>query len=100
MNAEERRRFLIVVGTLFLAYMITLLPFPPVFSNDAVIMIAITLVGAVFWITECIPISMTALVIIVLQALFGIKHIGDGLAHIATPVNSIIEIQPGSPHRT
>ncbi len=82
--------FLIIFGTLILAFFVTRLPFPSAFSQDAVIMVAIALVGAVFWITECIPISLTALVIILLQALFGIQDIGTGLGFIATPVNSII----------
>ncbi len=53
-------------------------------------MLAIALVGAIFWITECIPIALTGLVIILLQALVGIQPIGEGLRYIATPVNSIV----------
>ncbi len=70
--------------------MITLLPFPEALSQDGVRMLAIALVGAVFWITECIPIALTGLFIILLQALVGIQPIGQGLSYIATPVNSII----------
>ncbi len=89
MNAD-RKNLLIIIFTLLGAYCLTLLPFPEVFSQDAVVMMAIAVVGAVFWITECIPISLTALMIILLQALTGIIPISQGLGYIATPVNSII----------
>lgn len=87
---EDRKKFLIIILTLVIAYIITILPFPEVFSGEAKIMIAITVIGAVFWITECIPIAMTALVIMVLQGLLGIQPIGEALSYIATPVNSLI----------
>ncbi len=90
MSNADRRNFLIVVITLAGATLMTLLPFPEVFSEDGVRMIAIALIGAVFWITECIPIALTGLVVILLQALVGIQPIGQGLGYIATPVNSII----------
>ena len=88
--SADRIKFLTIIFTLVIAYIITLLPFPEVFSNEAIIMIAIAVIGAIFWITECIPIAMTALVIMVLQGLFGIQPIGEALSHIATPVNSLI----------
>ena len=90
MIGDERKNLLIIVFTLLGAYLLTLLPLPDAFSYDAVTMMAIAVVGAVFWITECIPISLTALVVILLQAVTGIIHISDGLGYIATPVNSII----------
>ncbi|MFW6368534.1 MAG: SLC13 family permease [Spirochaetota bacterium] len=89
MNRQYRKLTTIIV-TLIIAALIPLMPFPPQFSQDALIMLAITVVAAVFWITECIPIALTGLVVILLQALFGIQSIGEGLRHIATPVNSII----------
>ncbi len=86
----DRRNLMTIVVTLAAAAAITLLPFPEVFSEDGVRMLAIALVGAVFWITECIPIALTGLVVILLQALVGIQPIAQGLGYIATPVNSII----------
>ena len=81
---------MIIVSTLMIAFFITLLPFPDIFSHEAIIMLAIAFVSAVFWVTECIPIALTALVIILFQGIFGIQPIGDALAYIATPVNSLI----------
>ncbi len=90
MGSLDRRNLLIVIVTLVGAALITRLPFPEALSQDGVNMLAIALVGAVFWITECIPIALTGLVIILLQALVGIQPIGQGLSYIATPVNSIV----------
>ena len=53
-------------------------------------MVAITFISAVFWITECVPIALTGLVVILLEAIAGIQGISAGLKHIANPVNSII----------
>ena len=88
--STHNRHFFTIIITLAAAALIPLLPFPSAFSREALIMLAITVVAAVFWITECIPIALTGLVVILLQALFGIQSIADGLKHIATPVNSII----------
>lgn len=95
MNNEKRmgidtRNFSIILGTLLLGFLITLLPFPTAFSPKAVTMVAITFISAVFWITECVPIALTGLVVILLQAITGVQGISTGLRHIANPVNSII----------
>jgi len=89
-NKKDRYNLFIIVLTLVLGYLITLLPFPTSFSPKAVTMVAIVFVSAVFWITECLPIALTGLVVILLQAVTGIQGISDGLKHIANPVNSII----------
>jgi len=88
--SDNKKKLFTIIITLFIAFFITYLPFHNVFSQDAIIMLAIAFIGAVFWITECIPIPLTALVIIVLQGVFGIQHIGDAISFIATPVNSLI----------
>ena len=87
---QDSRNLLIIIIVLLLGFAITLLPFPDSFSRQAVYMVAITFISAVFWITECIPIALTGLVVILLQAITGIQGIAAGLRHIANPVNSII----------
>ncbi len=89
MNTGKRDSVIVVV-TLVLGVGVTFLPFPDEFSRKAVLMTAITFVSAVFWITECIPIALTGLVVILLEAVTGIQGISAGLRHIANPVNSII----------
>lgn len=90
MIGAEDRRLAIILLSLAGTYLFTLLPFPSDFPPEAVTMMGIAIVGALFWITESLPIALTGLVIIVLQALYGIQPISDGLAYIATPVNSIV----------
>jgi sodium-dependent dicarboxylate transporter 2/3/5 len=87
---EQKKKFMTMTGILVGAFLFTLLPFPEEYSKQAIYMMAIALVGAGFWMTECLPIPVTALVIILLQALFGIQHISSGLSFIASPVNSIV----------
>lgn len=86
----EKEKLLTIIITLVLGYLITLLPFPEVFSGEAILMLSIAFIGVVFWITECIPIYVTALVIMFLQGVLGIQPIGDVLGYIATPVNTIV----------
>jgi sodium-dependent dicarboxylate transporter 2/3/5 len=89
-RSEETKNLIIIVSTLLLGGLILLLPFPEEFSPKAIMMIAITFISAVFWITECVPIALTGLVVILLEAIAGIQGISAGLKHIANPVNSII----------
>lgn len=89
-SRPEFKNSLIIVATLGLGFLITLFPFPDAFSRKAVVMVAITFISAVFWITECIPIALTGLAVILFQAVTGIQGIAVGLRHIANPVNSII----------
>ena len=84
------KNVLIIVITLILGYLITLLPFPENFSREAVLMLSIAFIAVVFWITECIPIYITAIVIMFLQGVLGIQPIGDVLGYIASPVNTIV----------
>jgi sodium-dependent dicarboxylate transporter 2/3/5 len=91
MTAEEqKKKFITMVAILVGAFLFTLLPFPPEFTKPAIYMMAIALIGAGFWMTECLPIPVTGLVIIFLQAIFGIQHVSTGLSFIASPVNSIV----------
>ena len=89
-RSEETKNLIIIVSTLLLGGLILLLPFPEEFSSKAIMMVAITFISAVFWITECVPIALTGLVVILLEAIAGIQGISAGLKHIANPVNSII----------
>jgi len=80
----------IMITTFLLAFLITLLPFPSQFTLSARIMIAIAFIAVVFWVTECIPIPVTALLVILLQGLFGIMPFTDSFSYIAHPVNALL----------
>ncbi len=80
----------IIILTFIIAAIVTQLPFPEAFTPSARIMIAITLIAAVFWVTECIPIPVTALLVILLQGLFQIQSFPKVFSYIAHPVNALL----------
>jgi len=82
------RKLKIIILTFLIATFFTQLPLP--FTLNQKIMIAIAFSAAVLWVTEALPIAVTALLVILLQILFGIHPVGEGLAYIATPVNTLL----------
>ncbi len=82
------RKLMIILITFIVAFFLTILPLP--LTIDQKIMIAIAFSAAVLWITEPLPISVTALLVILLQISFGIHPVQEGLAYIATPVNTLL----------
>ncbi len=82
------RKLMIIIITFIIASIFTLLPLP--LTTNQKIMIAIAFTAAALWITEALPISVTALLVILLQIIFGIHSVGEGLAYIATPVNTLL----------
>ncbi|MFW5902493.1 MAG: SLC13 family permease [archaeon] len=87
---EIDKNLKIMIATFFIAFLITLIPFPAQFTLNARIMIAIAFIAVVFWVTECIPIPVTALLVILMQGLFGIMPFADSFSYIAHPVNALI----------
>ncbi len=87
---EMNRDLKIVISTFLIAFLITQLPFPAEFSLAARVMIGIAFIAVVFWVTECIPIPVTALLVILLQGLFGVQPFTDALSYIAHPVNALL----------
>lgn len=79
---------MIIISTFIGVSIFALSPIP--LSIDQKIMIAIAFTAALFWITEALPIAVTALLVIILQILFGIHPAAEGLAFIATPVNTLL----------
>ena len=65
---------------------------PAGLSSAGIKMIGIALVSALLWSTELVPIPVTALLIIFLQAVFGITSLQRALSFIAHPVNSLLFI--------
>lgn len=90
MTDKHKKNLLTILVISALGFFFALLPFPEAFSRKGVIMMAITLVSAGFWVTECLPIPITAVVVVFLQAVFGIQDITKGLSYMAAPINSIL----------
>jgi len=82
------RKLMIILLTFIAASVFVLSPMP--LSMDQRIMIAIAFTAALFWITEALPIAVTAFLVIILQIIFRIHPVEEGLAYIATPVNTLL----------
>lgn len=85
---KMNRDLKIILITFLIAVIFVFLPLP--LSMDQKIMIAIAFTAAFFWITEALPIAVTAFLVILLQIIVGIHSVEEGLAYIATPVNSLL----------
>lgn len=85
----DRRKKIFLI-TFLAAALITQLPFLSSLALDARLMIAIAFAAAAFWITEVIPIPMTALMVIILQGIFRIQPFHEGIAFVAHPVNTLL----------
>lgn len=62
----------------------------PNLGHEGTVMLGITFIAALLWMTEALSIGVTGLVIILLQSLTGILPIKSGLAFIANPVNAVV----------
>ena len=82
------RKLMIIILTFAIATFFTQLPLP--LTTDQKIMIAIAFTAAVLWVTEALPISVTALLVIILQGVLRIQPLDEVLAYIATPVNTLL----------
>ncbi len=87
---EINRKLSTIVAIFLIGVVIIYLPFPEQFSTDARIMIAIAFVAAALWVTESLPIPVTAMLVILLQGIFGIQSFQDALSNIAHPVNILL----------
>lgn len=63
---------------------------PEGLERNGLTMLFIALAAAFLWMTEAVSIGVTGLIIIFLQSIFGILPLGNGLAFIAHPVNSVV----------
>ncbi len=81
---EQRKIVGFVLGPLlfFPAYFLSLLPQNPKASN----LLAVFLLVVVWWVTECIPIPITALLIPVFITVLGIAPAGQAFAPFANPI--------------
>lgn len=89
MNGETRKLLIIVliIAGVFTSHLLT----PPEGLEPLGLrMLFIALAAALLWMTEAIPIGVTGLLIIFLQAISGILPLTQGLAYIAHPVNAVV----------
>ncbi|MEM2025693.1 MAG: DASS family sodium-coupled anion symporter [Desulfurococcaceae archaeon] len=86
----NNRGFLIALVTLLVAIGIAFLPPPEGLSQKSMAMIGITVLALVYWSTECFPIPLTGIMIILLIAVLGIMPLNTALSYISSDVNILI----------
>jgi len=80
----------VFLAILALAYGITKMPALGGLSQEARYMLGITFVAIACWVTECISIPLTGIVIIFLQSVLGVLPLSQGLSYVASKVNVLI----------
>jgi len=90
LKAKENINVLVILMTLALFYIIINLPFPSIIKFEAQVMIAILIMAVIFWVSESLPLAVTGVLIIFLQAVFGIKPISEGLTYFAHPIFTLV----------
>ncbi|ABR46921.1 anion transporter [Alkaliphilus metalliredigens QYMF] len=87
---EETKKLIIFIVIMVGVFLSSFITPPEGLESQGLRMLFIALAAAILWMTEAIPIGVTALVIILLQALYGITPLTNGLALIAHPVNAVV----------
>lgn len=88
--SEDTRKLIIFISVICFVFASSYITPPAGLEIEGLRMLAIALGAAILWMTETIPIGVTALVIIILQSIFNILPLSQGLAMIAHPVNSVV----------
>lgn len=90
---EKEREKLIYLFLALAGVLLSYFASPPNgLSHQGFIMLAITLAAAFLWITETVPLGVTALIIIFLEALTGVMPLSAGLSFLAHPVNALVMV--------
>lgn len=87
MNSESK-----LLITLAMIVLVGLIAYSPIggltFQQKA--MLGITALAIIYWVTECVPIPVTGIIIILLEVVTGIFPLSRGLSYIASDVNMLI----------
>jgi sodium-dependent dicarboxylate transporter 2/3/5 len=86
---NDKLKLFIAVATLSVVGIIAYIPLGD-FTLQQKAMIGISILAIVYWVTECVPIPVTGIVIILLEVVFGVFPLAKGLSYIASDVNMLI----------
>ena len=89
-NKVSNKRLVYVFIALGIVFTSRIIPPPTGLSQSGMTMLFIALAAAFLWMTEAVNIGVTGLIIIMLQSLFGILPLSQGLTFISSPVNSVV----------
>lgn len=84
------KKLYMAVTILLVATMIAVFPPFKGMTPQMMAMIGISILALAYWSTECLPIPITGVVIILLIAVFGVMPLSEALAYIASDVNMLI----------
>jgi sodium-dependent dicarboxylate transporter 2/3/5 len=83
----DRAKLLIAVLALAIAHLIASAPPIGGLSQKGMAMLGIAFLALVYWSTECVPIPVTGLVVMLLTTLYGVFPISKSVSFIASKVN-------------
>ncbi|WP_338084904.1 hypothetical protein [Desulfurococcus amylolyticus] len=87
---NTRLKLLIAVLTLMTAHLVaSALPIGGL-DQRGMVMLGIALLALVYWSTECVPIPVTGLIVMLLLTLYGIFPFSKSVSFIASKVNILI----------
>jgi sodium-dependent dicarboxylate transporter 2/3/5 len=75
-----------IVGALIAAFAIIFAPTPAGLSLAGQHMAALFAVALILWVTEALPIAVTAVLVLMLQPMFGVADIGTAFSSFVSPV--------------
>ncbi len=81
---------IVALAALAAAYAISVLPPPEGLDQKAMTMVGVTFVAIVFWATECVPIPVTGLVVMLLLTLYGVFPLARSISFVASKVNVLV----------
>uniref|UniRef100_A0A7C2FEE8 DASS family sodium-coupled anion symporter n=1 Tax=Thermosphaera aggregans TaxID=54254 RepID=A0A7C2FEE8_9CREN len=86
---NDKLKLAVTVATLV---MVGIIAYSPIgdFTLQQKAMIGISILAIVYWVTECVPIPVTGIIIILLEVVFGVFPLAKGLSYIASDVNMLI----------
>lgn len=84
MNKEITKKIFLLVAFLVVAYLVYLLPLPNI-SESAKRTLSILVIASLFWISEIIPLHITSLVILFLEAIFLTNTMGGNFRIFLVP---------------
>ncbi|TEB04525.1 Sodium-dependent dicarboxylate transporter SdcS [Pelotomaculum schinkii] len=82
---KTQKQVIWVIGLIILYFILSSLPCPAGLEPIGLKAIALMVVVVITWITEVVPIAMSALLFVFLQALIGITDVNTAVANFATP---------------
>lgn len=87
---NNRVKAAVAFATLLVMHAVAMLPPPEGLTSKSMAMIGITIMAVVYWATECVPMPLTGVMIMLAQALYGVFPLAKAVSYIASDVNILV----------